>query len=130
MTQTNEYGAPVVEVELGGRSYRLAFDLAGMRRLMKTEGLGLEALDKLQEPDQAVDVLDGVVWAALATSAPDVTREELAPCIHFGNFAALLDAINRLILASFPDVAPLVQAMEDQEATRAGKKAKGKKPSS
>lgn len=130
MTQTNEYGAPVVEVELGGRSYRLAFDLAGMRRLMKTEGLGLEALDKLQEPEQVVDVLDGVVWAALATSAPDVTREEIAARIHFGNFAALLDAINRLILASFPDVAPLVQAMEDQEATRAGKKAKGKKPSS
>lgn len=130
MTQTNEYGVPVVEVELGGKSYRLAFDMGGMRRLLKTEGLGLEAFDKLQEPDQAVDVLDGVVWAALATSAPDVTREEVAPCIHFGNFAALLDAINRLILASFPDVAPLVQAMEDQKAKRAGTKAKGKKPSS
>lgn len=130
MTQTNEYGVPVVEVELGGKSYRLAFDMGGMRRLMKTEGLGLEAFDKLQEPDQAVDVLDGVVWAALATSAPDVTREEVAARIHFGNFPKLMSAIDELVVASFPEVVPLVRAMETPKAKRPSAKAKGKKPSS
>jgi len=115
MTQTNEYGVPVVEVALGGKSYRLAFDMAGIRRIVKTDGLGFDAFDKLAGPE-VVDVIDGIVWAALASDAPELTREQVASCIHFGNFSRIVDAVNELILASFPDAAPLLQPADEQKA--------------
>lgn len=124
MIERNEQGVPTVEIHLD-RPRRAMLNLVAIRRIKDAPDMGVDFLKRM-ENEPLVDHIDGLLWAALAEDSPDLTREQVAGMIHFGNLSHIVERLGALFAPSMPDADPLDSQPEKRKPAKAkGKKAKG-----